>query len=114
MLGLLQVELDIQTASLSLARSMEQQLLVSGYQLASAVRQPLAAAEQELSSLEESWQRRQQQLQQALEQQVGPKPAPAYPPLRTSTALVKAKAERSASLGCCCHSTRSCVMTPGP
>ncbi|XP_049989135.1 spectrin beta chain, non-erythrocytic 5 [Alexandromys fortis] len=64
------VELDIRTASLSLARSMEQQLLASGYQLASAVHQPLAAAEQELSSLEESWQRRQQQLQQALEQQL--------------------------------------------
>nr|XP_048315627.1 spectrin beta chain, non-erythrocytic 5 [Myodes glareolus] len=64
------VELDIQTASLSLARSMEQQLLASGYQLASAVRQPLAAVEQELSNLEETWQRRQQQLQQALEQQL--------------------------------------------
>ena len=95
MLGLLKVELDIRTASLSLARSMEQQLLASGYQLASAVRQPLAAAEQELSSLEESWQKRQQQLQQALEQQVGPRPAPAYPTLRTSTALVKASRTNS-------------------
>lgn len=116
-MDLLQVELDIRTASLSLARSMEQQLLASGYQLASAVRQPLAAVEQELSNLEETWQRRQQQLQQALEQQVGPRPAPAYPTLRTlrvSTALVKAKAKRTASLGCCCRSTCSCPMAPDP
>ncbi|ERE70802.1 spectrin beta chain, brain 4-like protein [Cricetulus griseus] len=64
------VELDIQTDSLSLARGKGQQLLASGYQLASGIPQALAAVEQELSSLEESWQRRQQQLQQALEQQL--------------------------------------------
>ncbi|XP_040602017.1 LOW QUALITY PROTEIN: spectrin beta chain, non-erythrocytic 5 [Mesocricetus auratus] len=64
------VELDIQTDSLRLARGMGQQLLASGYQLASGIQQALAAVEQELSSLEESWQRRQQQLQQALEQQL--------------------------------------------
>lgn len=58
---------------------MGQQLLASGCQLASGIQQPLAAVEQELSSLEESWQRRQQRLQQALEQQVGPRPAFSLP-----------------------------------
>ncbi|XP_028622676.1 spectrin beta chain, non-erythrocytic 5 [Grammomys surdaster] len=64
------VELDIRTDSLDLVRSMGQRLLASGYPLASGIRQPLATVEQELSSLQESWQRRQQQLQQALEQQL--------------------------------------------
>ncbi|XP_060228154.1 spectrin beta chain, non-erythrocytic 5 [Meriones unguiculatus] len=66
----LKVELDIRTDSLSLAGSMGQRLLASGHPLALGILQPLAAAEQELSSLQESWQRRQQQLQQALEQQL--------------------------------------------
>ncbi|XP_036040911.1 spectrin beta chain, non-erythrocytic 5 [Onychomys torridus] len=64
------VQLDIRADSLSQARSMGQQLLASGCQLASGIQQPLAAVDQELSSLEGSWQRRQQQLQQALEQQL--------------------------------------------
>lgn len=74
------VELDIRTDSLNLVRSMGQQLLASGYPLASAIRQPLAAVEQELSSLQASWPGRQQQLQQALEQQVGPGQLPASAP----------------------------------
>ncbi|EDL79932.1 spectrin, beta, non-erythrocytic 5 (predicted), partial [Rattus norvegicus] len=49
---------------------MGQRLLASGYPLASGIRQPLAAVEQELSGLQASWQGRQQQLQQALEQQL--------------------------------------------
>ncbi|KAL1785833.1 spectrin beta chain, non-erythrocytic 5 [Sigmodon hispidus] len=64
------MELDIRADSLSLARSTGQQLLASGHPLASGIQQPLAALEQELSDLEGSWQRRQQQLQQALEQQL--------------------------------------------
>ncbi|GAB1286757.1 Spectrin beta, non-erythrocytic 5 [Apodemus speciosus] len=64
------VELDIRTESLNLAQSMGQRLLASGYPLASGLRQALAAVEQALSSLQESWQGRQQQLQQALEQQL--------------------------------------------
>ncbi|XP_076785650.1 spectrin beta chain, non-erythrocytic 5 isoform X3 [Arvicanthis niloticus] len=66
----LKVELDIRTDSLDLVRSVGQWLLASGYSLASGIRQPLATVEQELSSLQESWQRRRQQLQQALEQQL--------------------------------------------
>ncbi|XP_038962424.1 spectrin beta chain, non-erythrocytic 5 isoform X3 [Rattus norvegicus] len=64
------VELDVRTDSLNLVRSMGQRLLASGYPLASGIRQPLAAVEQELSGLQASWQGRQQQLQQALEQQL--------------------------------------------
>lgn len=78
--GLFQVELDVRTDSLNLVRSMGQRLLASGYPLASGIRQPLAAVEQELSGLQASWQGRQQQLQQALEQQVGPGQLPASAP----------------------------------
>lgn len=73
------VELDIRADSLDLVRSVGQRLLASGYPLASGIRQPLATVEQELSSLQESWQGRQQQLQQALEQQVGRRPASSLP-----------------------------------
>lgn len=58
---------------------MGQRLLASGYPQASEIHQTLAAVEQGLSSLRESWQGRQQQLQQALEQQVGPMPASSLP-----------------------------------
>ncbi|XP_029391606.1 LOW QUALITY PROTEIN: spectrin beta chain, non-erythrocytic 5 [Mus pahari] len=64
------VELDIRTESLNLVQSMGQRLLASGYALASGIHQLLASVEQGLRSLQESWQGRQQQLQQALEQQL--------------------------------------------
>lgn len=81
---------------------MGQRLLASGHPLTSGIHQALAAVEQELDSLQKSWQRRWQQLQQVMEQQVGPGQLPACPAIRTwdvPTTLVKGKAEEAAFLG---------------
>ncbi|XP_006883283.1 PREDICTED: spectrin beta chain, non-erythrocytic 5 [Elephantulus edwardii] len=58
------------TNSISLARSVGQQLLATGPLCPSDVHQGLAGLEQELSSLQGAWQEHQHQLQQALELQL--------------------------------------------
>ncbi|EHH63003.1 hypothetical protein EGM_15887 [Macaca fascicularis] len=70
-------ELDSWTDSSSLARSTGQQLLTAGHPSTPDIRQALAGLEQELSSLEGTWQEHQLQLQQALELQAGTVPSPA-------------------------------------
>ncbi|XP_019500408.1 PREDICTED: spectrin beta chain, non-erythrocytic 5 [Hipposideros armiger] len=63
-------ELDSQTDSISLARSMGQRLLAAGHLSTADISQALAGLDQELNSLEEAWQEHQLQLQQALELQL--------------------------------------------
>lgn len=100
-----QAELDSWTDSSSLARSTGQQLLTAGHPSTPDIRQALAGLEQELSSLEGTWQEHQLQLQQALELQAGTVPSPAciLAPPNTACAdpqpLVKAKAGGAAGPG---------------
>uniref|UniRef100_A0A8C7EU33 Spectrin beta, non-erythrocytic 5 n=1 Tax=Neovison vison TaxID=452646 RepID=A0A8C7EU33_NEOVI len=67
----LKAELDLRTNRISLARSTGQRLLAAGHPAPPDLRQALAGLDQELNSLERSWQDHQLQLQQALELQVG-------------------------------------------
>lgn len=77
--ALLQAELDSRTDSISLVRTMGQQLLAAGHPSIPNIREALAGLDQELNSLEGAWQEHQLQLQQALELQVGSlHPAPMH------------------------------------